>query len=163
MILTVLREFQPATWQESKSIRQHASQETISLFRGSLPLFTTPNCNPYQISKYFPSFQPRLADTRRSAIHCADVDMEYYRLRSFSITSHGICNLGDSMRRVDWIINYRWTDPIKAIELDIILICFSCLFRSRRSRSINSVTSSNSGRDRNNRWAWCYGNWISFV
>lgn len=89
--------------------------------------------------------------------------MEYYRLRSFSITSHGICNLGDSMRRVDWIINYRWTDPIKAIELGIILICFSCLFRSRRSRSINSVTSSNSGRDRNNRWAWCYRNWISFV
>ncbi|XP_058827882.1 uncharacterized protein LOC131687790 isoform X2 [Topomyia yanbarensis] len=42
--------------------------------------------------------KPRLADTRRSAIHCADVDMEYYRLRSFSITSHGICNLGDSMR-----------------------------------------------------------------
>lgn len=45
--------------------------------------------------------QPRLADTRRSAIHCADVDMEYYRLRSFSITSHGICNLGDSMRQVE--------------------------------------------------------------
>ncbi|CRK89669.1 CLUMA_CG003390, isoform A, partial [Clunio marinus] len=63
--------------------------------------------------------KPRLADTRRSAIHCADMDIEYYRLRSFSITSHGICNLGDSMR-------------------------------SRRSRSINSVTSSNSGRDRNN-------------
>ncbi|XP_055525607.1 uncharacterized protein DDB_G0283357 [Wyeomyia smithii] len=42
--------------------------------------------------------KPRLADTRRSAIHCADADMEYYRLRSFSITSHGICNLGDSMR-----------------------------------------------------------------
>ncbi|XP_070506625.1 uncharacterized protein [Chironomus tepperi] len=63
--------------------------------------------------------KPRLADTRRSAIHCADADIEYYRLRSFSITSHGICNLGDSMR-------------------------------SRRSRSINSVASSNSGRDRNN-------------
>lgn len=45
-------------------------------------------------------FQPRLADcgSRRSAIHCADADIEYYRLRSFSITSHGICNLGDSMR-----------------------------------------------------------------
>lgn len=43
--------------------------------------------------------KPRLADTRRSAIHCADVDLEYYRLRSFSITSHGICNLGDSMRK----------------------------------------------------------------
>ncbi|KAL1397060.1 hypothetical protein pipiens_001232 [Culex pipiens pipiens] len=42
--------------------------------------------------------KPRLADTRRSAIHCADMDIEYYRLRSFSITSHGICNLGDSMR-----------------------------------------------------------------
>ncbi|XP_062538740.1 LOW QUALITY PROTEIN: homeobox protein prospero-like [Armigeres subalbatus] len=42
--------------------------------------------------------KPRLADTRRSAIHCADMDLEYYRLRSFSITSHGICNLGDSMR-----------------------------------------------------------------
>uniref|UniRef100_A0A1L8DLC1 Putative ras-related gtpase n=1 Tax=Nyssomyia neivai TaxID=330878 RepID=A0A1L8DLC1_9DIPT len=63
--------------------------------------------------------KPRLSELRRSAIHCADVDIEYYRLRSFSITSHGICNLGDSMR-------------------------------SRRSRSINSVTSSNSGRDRHN-------------
>ncbi|XP_021712772.1 uncharacterized protein LOC110681295 [Aedes aegypti] len=42
--------------------------------------------------------KPRLADTRRSAIHCADMDLVYYRLRSFSITSHGICNLGDSMR-----------------------------------------------------------------
>ncbi|XP_037027862.1 sca1 complex protein phr isoform X2 [Bradysia coprophila] len=66
--------------------------------------------------------KPRLADTRRAAIHCADMDLEYYRLRSFSITSHGVCNLGDSMR-------------------------------SRRSRSINSVTStgtSNSGKDRNN-------------
>lgn len=31
------------------------------------------------------------------------MDMEYYRLRSFSITSHGICNLGDSMRRVEQI------------------------------------------------------------
>ncbi|CAD7091284.1 unnamed protein product [Hermetia illucens] len=68
------------------------------------------------------SRKPRLADTRRAAIHCADMDIEYYRLRSFSITSHGICNLGDSLR-------------------------------SRRSRSINSVTStgtSTSGRDRNN-------------
>ncbi|XP_054729300.1 uncharacterized protein LOC129238287 [Anastrepha obliqua] len=67
------------------------------------------------------SRKPRLADTRRAAIHCADLDLEYYRLRSFSITSHGVCNLGDSLRR--------------------------------RSRSINSVTStgtSNSGKDRNN-------------
>ncbi|KAJ6637053.1 GTP-binding protein REM 1, partial [Pseudolycoriella hygida] len=66
--------------------------------------------------------KPRLADTRRAAIHCADMDLEYYRLRSFSITPHGVCNLGDSMR-------------------------------SRRSCSINSVTStgtSNSGKDRNN-------------
>ncbi|KAG4078076.1 hypothetical protein HA402_002127 [Bradysia odoriphaga] len=44
--------------------------------------------------------KPRLADTRRAAIHCADMDLEYYRLRSFSITSHGVCNLGDSMRKV---------------------------------------------------------------
>lgn len=51
--------------------------------------------NPHQVIF---SLQPRLADTRRSAIHCADMDIEYYRLRSFSITSHGICNLGDSMR-----------------------------------------------------------------
>ncbi|XP_059223315.1 uncharacterized protein LOC106082102 [Stomoxys calcitrans] len=68
------------------------------------------------------SRKPRLADTRRQAIHCADLDLEYYRLRSFSITSHGVCNLGDSLR-------------------------------SRRSRSINSVTStgtSNSGKDRHN-------------
>ena len=49
--------------------------------------------------------QPRLADTRRSAIHCADMDIEYYRLRSFSITSHGICNLGDSMRFVLFFIS----------------------------------------------------------
>ncbi|XP_055384917.1 sca1 complex protein phr [Condylostylus longicornis] len=42
--------------------------------------------------------KPRLAEMRRAAIHCADVDIEYYRLRSFSITSHGICNLGDSLR-----------------------------------------------------------------
>ncbi|KAM7349646.1 uncharacterized protein ACRADG_008505 isoform 2-T3 [Cochliomyia hominivorax] len=68
------------------------------------------------------SRKPRLVDTRRQAIHCADLDLEYYRLRSFSITSHGVCNLGDSLR-------------------------------SRRSRSINSVTStgtSNSGKDRHN-------------
>ncbi|XP_039961277.1 uncharacterized protein LOC120775261 isoform X2 [Bactrocera tryoni] len=67
------------------------------------------------------SRKPRLADTRRAAIHCADLDLEYYRLRSFSITSHGVCNLGDSLRR--------------------------------RSRSINSVTStgtSNSGKDHRN-------------
>ncbi|XP_067640480.1 uncharacterized protein [Eurosta solidaginis] len=65
------------------------------------------------------SRKPRLADTRRAAIHCADLDLEYYRLRSFSITSHGVCNLGDSLRR--------------------------------RSRSINSVTStgtSNSGKEK---------------
>lgn len=43
--------------------------------------------------------QPRLAETRRSAIHCGpDADVDYYRLRSFSITSHGVCNLGDSLR-----------------------------------------------------------------
>ncbi|XP_043065936.2 uncharacterized protein [Drosophila bipectinata] len=68
------------------------------------------------------SRRPRLAEMRRSAIHAGDLDMEYYRLRSFSITSHGVCNLGDSLR-------------------------------SRRSRSINSVTStgtSNSGVDRHN-------------
>ncbi|XP_017074929.1 uncharacterized protein LOC108110389 isoform X3 [Drosophila eugracilis] len=68
------------------------------------------------------SRRPRLAEMRRSAIHAGDPDMTYYRLRSFSITSHGICNLGDSLR-------------------------------SRRSRSINSVTStgtSNSGVDRHN-------------
>ncbi|XP_050740854.1 uncharacterized protein LOC108032974 [Drosophila biarmipes] len=68
------------------------------------------------------SRRPRLAEMRRSAIHAGDLDMTYYRLRSFSITSHGICNLGDSLR-------------------------------SRRSRSINSVTStgtSNSGVDRHN-------------
>nr|XP_036222167.1 transcription factor mef2A [Bactrocera oleae] len=67
------------------------------------------------------SRKPRLADTRRAAIHCADLDLEYYRLRSFSITSHGVCNLGDSLRR--------------------------------RSRSINSVTStgtSNSGKEHRN-------------
>ncbi|EDW66427.2 uncharacterized protein Dvir_GJ15559 [Drosophila virilis] len=59
--------------------------------------------------------KPRLAETRRSAIHCGpDADVDYYRLRSFSITSHGVCNLGDSLR-------------------------------SRRSRSINSVTSAGTG------------------
>ncbi|KAH8244992.1 hypothetical protein KR032_003488 [Drosophila birchii] len=68
------------------------------------------------------SRRPRLADMRRSAIHTGDPDMGYYRLRSFSITSHGVCNLGDSLR-------------------------------SRRSRSIKSVTStgtSTSGLDRHN-------------
>ncbi|KAH8419761.1 hypothetical protein KR009_002163 [Drosophila setifemur] len=68
------------------------------------------------------SRRPRLAEMRRSAIHAGDIDMEVYRLRSFSITSNGVCNLGDSLR-------------------------------SRRSRSINSVTStgtSNSGVDRHN-------------
>lgn len=34
------------------------------------------------------------------------MDMEYYRLRSFSITSHGICNLGDSVKYVNKIIYY---------------------------------------------------------
>lgn len=60
--------------------------------------------------------QPRLADTRRSAIHCADMDIEYYRLRSFSITSHGICNLGDSMR-LDIFLEFRFW----AFQLILIL------------------------------------------
>ncbi|XP_017849997.1 uncharacterized protein LOC108604938 [Drosophila busckii] len=43
--------------------------------------------------------KPRLADTRRSAIQCGlDGDVNYYRLRSFSITNQGVCNLGDSLR-----------------------------------------------------------------
>lgn len=50
--------------------------------------------------------QPRLADTRRQAIHCADLDLEYYRLRSFSITSHGVCNLGDSLRYDEELLKF---------------------------------------------------------
>lgn len=57
-----------------------------------------------------------LADTRRGAAAGtdegeADDGVEYYRLRSFSITANGVFNLGDSLK-------------------------------TRRSRSINSVTSS---------------------
>lgn len=67
-----------------------------------------------------------LGSTRRAALHGgsdAGLDIEYYRLRSFSITAHGVNNLGDSLR-------------------------------SRRSRSISSVTSSGSAtsaRDRLDR------------
>ncbi|KAI5693210.1 hypothetical protein M8J75_011105 [Diaphorina citri] len=46
-----------------------------------------------------------------------DGDVEYYRLRSFSITPHGICSLGDSFRSR----------------------------RSKSNSSVNSTTSSNSG------------------
>lgn len=57
-----------------------------------------------------------LAETKRSGGNCGDdadgeEGVEYYRLRSFSITANGVFNLGDSLR-------------------------------SRRSKSINSVTSS---------------------
>ncbi|KAL0117430.1 hypothetical protein PUN28_010339 [Cardiocondyla obscurior] len=61
-----------------------------------------------------------LADTRRGGCSAAGTEegelengLEYYRLRSFSITANGIYNLGDSLK-------------------------------TRRSRSINSVTSSTS-------------------
>jgi hypothetical protein len=57
-----------------------------------------------------------LADTRRGGAPGTDEaetedGVEYYRLRSFSITANGVFNLGDSLK-------------------------------ARRSRSINSVTSS---------------------
>lgn len=57
-----------------------------------------------------------LADTRRGGAAGGEEGetedgVEYYRLRSFSITANGVFNLGDSLK-------------------------------SRRSRSINSVTSS---------------------
>ncbi|XP_032308617.1 uncharacterized protein LOC6503784 isoform X2 [Drosophila ananassae] len=68
------------------------------------------------------SRRPRLAEMRRSAIHAGDLDMEYYRLRSFSITSHGVCNLGDSLRSR----------------------------RSRSINSVASTGTSNSGVDRHN-------------
>ncbi|XP_034947141.1 uncharacterized protein [Chelonus insularis] len=60
--------------------------------------------------------QPMLGDTRRNFNPNAEEGdlnegIEYYRLRSFSITANGVYNLGDSLK-------------------------------SRRSRSINSVTSS---------------------
>ncbi|XP_057329998.1 GTP-binding protein RAD-like isoform X1 [Microplitis mediator] len=63
-----------------------------------------------------PRHRPMLAETKRSGITgCEDGEtedgVEYYRLRSFSITANGVFNLGDSLK-------------------------------SRRSRSINSVTSS---------------------
>ncbi|KAK1132236.1 hypothetical protein K0M31_016358 [Melipona bicolor] len=56
-----------------------------------------------------------LAETKRGGASGADEveedGVEYYRLRSFSITANGVYNLGDSLK-------------------------------SRRSKSINSVTSS---------------------
>nr|CAD7394279.1 unnamed protein product [Timema cristinae] len=63
-----------------------------------------------------PPIQPMLGQLRRTD----DVgeDVEYYRVRSFSITPNGIFNLGDS-------------------------------FRSRRSRSINSASSSGSSQSIN--------------
>ncbi|XP_078051846.1 uncharacterized protein LOC144477993, partial [Augochlora pura] len=59
---------------------------------------------------------PMLAETKRGGAGGAEEGetedgVEYYRLRSFSITANGVYNLGDSLK-------------------------------SRRSRSINSVTSS---------------------
>ncbi|XP_034123439.1 ras-like protein 1 [Drosophila guanche] len=35
---------------------------------------------------------------RQAVKHAEDQGVEYYRLRSFSITSNGVCNLGDSLR-----------------------------------------------------------------
>ncbi|XP_012258755.1 uncharacterized protein LOC105687572 [Athalia rosae] len=63
-----------------------------------------------------PRHRPMLAETRRGGANGGDdadgeEGVEYYRLRSFSITANGVFNLGDSLR-------------------------------SRRSKSINSVTSS---------------------
>ncbi|KAH0948025.1 hypothetical protein HN011_012131 [Eciton burchellii] len=63
-----------------------------------------------------PRHRPMLADTRRGGAPGTDEaetedGVEYYRLRSFSITANGVFNLGDSLK-------------------------------ARRSRSINSVTSS---------------------
>ncbi|XP_031830516.1 uncharacterized protein LOC116426128 isoform X2 [Nomia melanderi] len=63
-----------------------------------------------------PRHRPMLAETKRGGAGGAEEGetedgMEYYRVRSFSITANGVYNLGDSLK-------------------------------SRRSRSINSVTSS---------------------
>ncbi|XP_011311442.1 uncharacterized protein [Fopius arisanus] len=61
-----------------------------------------------------PRHRPMLADTKRGGIFGDaedEDDVEYYRLRSFSITANGVFNLGDSLK-------------------------------TRRSKSINSVTSS---------------------
>lgn len=62
-----------------------------------------------------PRHKPMLVETKRSGVGGADEGeedgVEYYRLRSFSITANGVYNLGDSLK-------------------------------SRRSKSINSVTSS---------------------
>ncbi|KAK9307616.1 hypothetical protein QLX08_002205 [Tetragonisca angustula] len=62
-----------------------------------------------------PRHRPMLAETKRGGAGGADEveedGVEYYRLRSFSITANGVYNLGDSLK-------------------------------SRRSKSINSVTSS---------------------
>ncbi|EDW26875.1 GL14548 [Drosophila persimilis] len=43
--------------------------------------------------------RPQHAEVRQAVKHAEDQGMEYYRLRSFSITSNGVCNLGDSLRR----------------------------------------------------------------
>ncbi|XP_016906974.2 GTP-binding protein RAD-like isoform X2 [Apis cerana] len=62
-----------------------------------------------------PRHKPMLVETKRGGVGGADEGeedgVEYYRLRSFSITANGVYNLGDSLK-------------------------------SRRSKSINSVTSS---------------------
>ncbi|XP_034183612.1 uncharacterized protein LOC117605914 isoform X1 [Osmia lignaria lignaria] len=63
-----------------------------------------------------PRHKPMLAETKRGGANGTDEGetengVEYYRLRSFSITANGVYNLGDSLK-------------------------------SRRSKSINSVTSS---------------------
>ncbi|XP_015110538.1 uncharacterized protein LOC107036841 isoform X2 [Diachasma alloeum] len=64
-----------------------------------------------------PRHRPMLGDTKRGGLfgdaedNEAESEVEYYRLRSFSITANGVFNLGDSLK-------------------------------SRRSKSINSVTSS---------------------
>ncbi|XP_071555982.1 uncharacterized protein [Temnothorax nylanderi] len=66
-----------------------------------------------------PRHRPMLADTRRAGGTAGGEEgetedgVEYYRLRSFSITANGVYNLGDSLK-------------------------------TRRSKSINSVTSSTS-------------------
>ncbi|XP_022210402.2 uncharacterized protein LOC111066255 [Drosophila obscura] len=72
--------------------------------------------------------RPQHAEMRQAVKHAEeDQGIEYYRLRSFSITSNGVCNLGDSLRSR----------------------------RSRSNNSVTSGgTSSYSGIRNNNRDAW---------
>ncbi|XP_033244793.1 uncharacterized protein LOC108156219 [Drosophila miranda] len=63
-----------------------------------LPLSSSPPSLPSASLSSSAFSQPQHAEVRQAVKHAEDQGMEYYRLRSFSITSNGVCNLGDSLR-----------------------------------------------------------------